>query len=151
HVPHRVRGDAGGDLSGKWDQRETEAFVGRVERELEMRAPGFAERVVGRHVLTPPMLEAEDANLVNGAVNGGTAPLHQQLAPRPTSGLGRAEPPMRGLSLAWAPAPPGGGVHGACGANAARAALFADRRQKILASLNPKNPDPATPKSVSRA
>jgi phytoene dehydrogenase-like protein len=134
HVPHRVRGDAGGDLSGKWDERETEAFVARVEREMEMRAPGFTDGIVGRHVLTPPMLEAEDANLVNGAVNGGTAQLHQQLIFRPTVGLGRAETPIRGLFLASASAHPGGGVHGACGANAARAALFAERRSRVLAS-----------------
>jgi phytoene dehydrogenase-like protein len=127
HVPHRVKGDAGGDLSGKWDERETEVFAERVERELELRAPGFTERIIGRHVVTPPMLEAEDANLVGGAVNGGTAQLHQQLIFRPTIGLGRAETPIRGLFLASASAHPGGGVHGAGGANAARAALFADR------------------------
>ena len=135
HVPHRVKGDAGGDLSGKWNERETDAFVSRVERELEIRAPGFTDRIVGREVATPPMLEATNANLVNGAVNGGTAQLHQQLIFRPTIGLGRAETPIRGLYLASASAHPGGGVHGACGANAARAALFAERRQRFLAGL----------------
>jgi phytoene dehydrogenase-like protein len=135
HVPRRVKGDVAGDLSGKWDERETEAFVARVERELEMRAPGFSERIVGRHVLTPAGLEAADANLVNGAVNGGTAQLHQQLIFRPTIGLGRAETPIRGLFLASASAHPGGAVHGACGANAARAALFAERRHKVLSGF----------------
>jgi phytoene dehydrogenase-like protein len=42
---------------------------------------------------------------------------------RPIPGLGRAETPIRGLYLASASAHPGGGVHGACGANAAHAAL----------------------------
>jgi phytoene dehydrogenase-like protein len=135
HVPHRVKGDAGGDLAGKWDERETEEFVARVERELEAGAPGFADRVVGRNVLTPPMLEAADANLVGGAVNGGTAQLHQQLIFRPTLGLGRAETPIRGLFLASASAHPGGGVHGACGANAARAALLAERRRNFFSGF----------------
>ena len=78
------------------------------------------------------MLEAADANLVGGAVNGGTAQLHQQLVFRPTLGLGRPETPVRGLYLASASAHPGGGVHGACGANAARSALMAERRRRAL-------------------
>jgi phytoene dehydrogenase-like protein len=132
HVPARVRGDAGGTLTGKWDDAEADAFADRMEAEIEARAPGFRTLVRGRHVLAPPALEAADANLVNGAINGGTAQLHQQLVFRPVPGLGRAGTPVRGLFLASASAHPGGGVHGACGANAARAALAADRRRRVL-------------------
>jgi phytoene dehydrogenase-like protein len=64
-----------------------------------------------------------DASLVGGSVNGGTAALDQQLIFRPIPGLGRANTPIRGLYLASASAHPGGSVHGACGMNAARAAL----------------------------
>jgi phytoene dehydrogenase-like protein len=128
HVPHQVRGDAGGDdIDGAWDESDTERFVERLEERVESYAPGFRSLVVGRHVLTPPALEAADANLVGGDVGGGTAQLHQQLVFRPVPGLGRAETPIRGLYLASASAHPGGGVHGACGANAARAALAHDR------------------------
>jgi phytoene dehydrogenase-like protein len=56
-------------------------------------------------------------------VNGGTANIHQQLVFRPVPGLGRPETPIDGLYLAGSSAHPGGGVHGAAGANAARAAL----------------------------
>jgi phytoene dehydrogenase-like protein len=135
HVPLRATGDAGGELTGKWDERETEAFADRVQAQLEARAPGFSGHVIDRHVFSPPMLEAADANLVGGAVNGGTAQLHQQLIFRPTIGLGRPETPIRGLYLASASAHPGGGVHGACGANAARAALAADRRRRALTAI----------------
>ncbi len=60
------------------------------------------------------------------AINGGTAAMHQQLFFRPTPGLGRADTPIDRLFLAGASAHPGGAVHGACGVNAARAALAAD-------------------------
>jgi phytoene dehydrogenase-like protein len=124
HVPRDVRGDAGGDdLRGTWDEREREAMADRMEAELERFAPGFRDRVLDRHVSAPPDLEAADANLVGGAINGGTAQLHQQLVLRPFPGLGRAATPVPRLFLASASAHPGGGVHGACGANAARAAL----------------------------
>jgi phytoene dehydrogenase-like protein len=83
--------------------------------------------VLARRVLGPRELEARNANLVGGAVNGGTSQLHQQLVFRPVPGWGRAETGIRGLYLASASAHPGGGVHGAAGSNAARAALAHDR------------------------
>ncbi len=131
HVPLEPRGDAGGTLRGKWDSEDTEAFADRIEAEIEARAPGFRARITGRHVLPPPALEALDANLTGGALGGGTMAFAQQLVFRPVPGLGRAETPIRGLFLASASAHPGGGVHGACGANAARAALGADRIRRL--------------------
>jgi phytoene dehydrogenase-like protein len=98
-------------------------MAGRIEQRIEEVAPGFRDRIIGRHVVGPHELEAANANLVGGAVNGGTSQLHQQLVFRPIPGLGRAETPIRGLYLASSSAHPGGGVHGACGSNAARAAL----------------------------
>jgi phytoene dehydrogenase-like protein len=123
HVPQRVKGDAGGELAGRWDAHEAETIAARVEAEVERRAPGFRALIRARHIFTPPALEAANANLAGGAVNQGTAQIHQQLVFRPTPGLGRAETPIARLFLAGASAHPGGGVHGAAGANAARAAL----------------------------
>jgi phytoene dehydrogenase-like protein len=132
HVPQRVRADAGGEgISGAWDEADTARFVDRMERVVERYAPGFRDRIVGRHVATPPLMQAEDPNLVGGAINGGTAQLHQQLVFRPVPGLGRPGTPVRQLWLASASAHPGGGVHGACGANAAKAALSSDRRRRV--------------------
>ena len=128
HVPQQVRGDAGDDgLTGTWDEREVERFVARVEAQIERRAPGFGALIRRRHVFTPPALEAANANLLGGAVNGGTAQVHQQVVFRPVPGLARPSTPLDGLWLAGASAHPGGGVHGAAGANAARAALKAWR------------------------
>ena len=78
---------------------------------------------MARHVQSPGDLEPENPNLVGGAINAGTSGLHQQLCSAPTPGLGRPETPIPGLYLAGASAHPGGGVHGACGWNAARVAL----------------------------
>ena len=128
HTPQEPRGDAGGEgLTGAWDERETGLFVERIESQIEELAPGFKALIRKRHVLTPRTFPLHDENLVNGALNGGTAQLHQQLIFRPTSALGRPETPIRRLYLGGASAHPGGGVHGSCGANAARAALKRSR------------------------
>ena len=127
HVPRRMAGSA----------EQLAEHVDRIEQTLEGLAPGFGASIAGRHVQTPGDLQAMDANLVHGAINGGTSYPHQQLFFRPTPGLGRPETPIPGLFLASAAAHPGGGVHGACGWNAARAALAASRpasrvRRKIV-------------------
>jgi len=122
HVPQRIRGDA--DFTGRWDSSEAERFADRMQAQVERAAPGFTSHIIRRRILAPPDIEARDANLVGGAVNGGTSALHQQLIFRPFPGLGRAETPVKSLYLASASAHPGGGVHGACGSNAARAALL---------------------------
>lgn len=124
HTPQKPRGDAGPDgLTGAWDERETELFVQRMEDQVEALAPGFKSLIRARHVFTPRTFPEANENLVNGAVNGGTAQVHQQVLFRPIGTLGRPETPIKGLYLGSASAHPGGGVHGACGANAARSAL----------------------------
>lgn len=122
HVPRGVR-------------FEPDAYADLIEARIEELAPGFGGLVKARHVMAPADLEAANANLRGGAVGGGTQQLHQQLVFRPTPGLGRPSTPVAGLYLAGSSAHPGAGVHGACGANAARAALAADRlRQTGLRS-----------------
>jgi phytoene dehydrogenase-like protein len=98
-------------------------MASRIEDQVERFAPGFRDRIAARHIAGPRELEAADANLVGGALNGGTAKLRQQLILRPVPGRGRPETPIRGLYLGSASAHPGGGVHGAPGAIAARALL----------------------------
>jgi phytoene dehydrogenase-like protein len=127
HVPQATRADAGGELSGRWDEAELERFAGRIEAEVERHAPGFRDVIAARYVQGPHELEAGNANLVGGAINGGTSKLYQQVVFRPVPGLGRPETPVRGLYLGSSSAHPGGGVHGAPGSNAARA-LLARRR-----------------------
>ncbi|HUQ62213.1 MAG TPA: NAD(P)/FAD-dependent oxidoreductase [Acidimicrobiales bacterium] len=139
HVPQRVRRDAGGNLKGVWDDAEGEAFAERVEAQIETLAPGFRDLVLGRYIGTPPTLEASNANLVGGAVNGGSSQIHQQLIFRPIPGLARSETPIRNLYLASASAHPGGGVHGAPGANAARGALAADKWKRRFRAVGARS------------
>ncbi len=122
HVPHGI----------DWTEGRVAEHVQRVQDVLERLAPGFADSIVGRHIQSPLDLEAANANLVGGATNGGTAGLHQQLFFRPSPGTGRPETPIAGLFLASASAHPGGGVHGACGWNAALAALGSAGRTGAL-------------------
>lgn len=151
HIPRRIEGDAGdGGLTGRWDEPERERFADRMADQVEVVAPGFRDRVLARHITTPQELEAMNANLVGGATNGGTAQLHQELVFRPIPGLGRNETPVAGLYLASASAYPSGGVHGACGANAARSALRAQgvlRRGAawVTGALSGRPPDPGRP------
>jgi phytoene dehydrogenase-like protein len=136
HVPQRVRGDADGDLTAGWKEKEQEVFADRIEAQIGRFAPGWQELVIGRRITAPGQFGASDANMIGGALNGGTSALHQQLMFRPTPGLGRPETPIAGLYLASSSAHPGGGVHGACGANAAHAALSAARTrlQRVAAA-----------------
>jgi len=128
HLPQRVKGDAGGDgISGEWTADDIARFSERIEARVEEHAPGFRDRIIARHCWAPRDLERANANLVNGDLSGGTASAHQQLIFRPIPGLSRAETPIKGLYLGSSSAHPGGGVHGACGANAARAAVAHER------------------------
>ena len=113
HVPSGVELDTG----------RLQAHVDVIEQLVERHAPGFRQLIVGRFIQMPSDLESANPSLLAGAINGGTAQLHQQLILRPTPGLGGAATPIDRLFLASCSAHPGGGVHGAPGANAARAAL----------------------------
>ncbi len=114
HLPRNVADDA-----------SAEKLAESVDQVIEEHAPGFRSAVIDRFVQRPSDLEASDANLHLGALNGGTAQLQQMLIFRPAPGMGRAETPVEGLYLGSASATPGGSVHGACGRNAANAALAA--------------------------
>jgi len=104
HVPH----------GSTIDMRE------RIEQQVERFAPGFRDCILARSVLDPAGFERHNPNLIGGDVIGGAHTLRQLLF-RPTRMLYRT--PLDGLYLCSASTPPGGGVHGMCGFNAARRAL----------------------------
>jgi phytoene dehydrogenase-like protein len=94
----------------------------RIESQVERFAPGFKDTILARSVMTPEALERHNANLIGGDITGG-ANMFSQLLARPAPRLNPYKTPAKGLYLCSASTPPGGGVHGMCGYNAARAAL----------------------------
>jgi phytoene dehydrogenase-like protein len=144
-VPRVIRGDAAGKIALSRSSGEREwlpPLIDRMEARIERLAPGFRDSILGRHCFGPSGLQSENANLSLGAIGGGTAQLHQQLIFRPVPGSGRSETPIPNLFLASASAHPGPGVHGAAGANAARAALlpFSRPRSVVFGRGRPTRP-----------
>ena len=91
-----------------------------IERQVERFAPGFRQTILARSTMAPADLERYNANLVGGDIGGGVQDLGQMFL-RPNSSLYRT--PRKGLYLCSSSTPPGGGVHGMCGYNAALAAI----------------------------
>jgi phytoene dehydrogenase-like protein len=106
HVPHGYDGNAEHILI---DQ-------------LERFAPGLRERIVATNVRGPAELQAHNANYIGGdIVTGANTP--KQILIRPRLSLSPYSTGIPGVYICSAATPPGGGVHGMCGYNAARAAL----------------------------
>lgn len=106
HVPHGYTGDA------------TDAVLAQIER----FAPGVRDRIVGMHVRTPSQIASENPNHVGGDIaTGANDPVQIVFRPRIAPDPYWTGAP--GVFLCSAATPPGAGVHGMCGFNAAGSAL----------------------------
>jgi len=92
----------------------------RLENQVERFAAGFRDCIMARRVFRPADLEAMDMNLIGGDIVGGASDLWQMLF-RPT--WRHYATSASDIYLCSASTPPGGGVHGMCGYNAALLAL----------------------------
>ncbi|NYG59130.1 phytoene dehydrogenase-like protein [Nocardioides daedukensis] len=106
HVPHAWPGDA------------TDAITAQIER----FAPGFRERIRQVHVRDTRGLEAHNANYVGGDIAAG-ANTAKQIVMRPRISVDPYATGIPGVYLCSSATPPGAGVHGMGGHNAANAAL----------------------------
>lgn len=92
-----------------------------IENQIERFAPGFKDRILARHTMNSRQLEDYNPNYVGGDIGGGIVDI-RQLFTRPVIG-----PPYNtsrnGFYMCSSSTPPGGGVHGMCGYNAAKTAL----------------------------
>jgi phytoene dehydrogenase-like protein len=103
----------------------------RIEAQIERFAPGFRDLVLARHSMDTAAMETHDANLVGGDIGGGSAKLTQFLR-RPAYSLRPWETPVPGLYICSASTPPGAGVHGMGGWQAAKLALSAKPTRAIV-------------------
>lgn len=110
---------------GDWDARRDE-LGDSVVRKIAAYAPGFADSIVARCVLTPLDLQ-RTFGITEGNIFHGDLGLDQLFFMRPLPGWCQYRTPVPGLYLCGAGAHPGGGVTGAPGFNAARR-MLADRR-----------------------
>jgi len=102
--------------------RSTLDMTGAIEAQIERFAPGFRDVVIARHTADSSWYEAYNPNMIGGDIAGGShAGLQLILRPRP--GVHPYKTPNPRLFMCSASTPPGGGVHGMCGMNAAEAAL----------------------------
>jgi phytoene dehydrogenase-like protein len=109
-------------IEGGWESAR-ERFADSIEARIEELAPGFRSHILARAITAPPDLEAMNANLIGGDLGGGSAQIQHQLFMRPIFPYFRYRTPIRRLYLGSSYTHPGAGVHGACGRNAALAAL----------------------------
>ncbi len=87
-----------------------------IEAQVERFAPGFRDHIIARHRMSPLDLERQNSNLVGGDIGGGTQSLRRLLR------TGKGKPystPLKGVYICSSSTPPGAGVHGMCGYNAA--------------------------------
>lgn len=93
-----------------------------IENQIERFAKGFKECIIAKHVTSPSSLESYNANYIGGDINGGAATLWQ-LVSRPVLSTNPYKTPLKDVYLCSSSTPPGGGVHGMCGYNAAQSYL----------------------------
>ena len=94
----------------------------RIEKQVERFAPGFGDRILGRHAFNAAEMEVYNPNYVGGDINGGVCDIGQ-IFTRPALRLSPYRTSRKGIYICSSATPPGGGVHGMCGSHAADRAL----------------------------
>ena len=94
----------------------------RIEAQMERFAPGFRDLILARSTRTPADFHHNNANCIGGDITGGVMTI-DQLFTRPTARLTPYSTPNKAIWICSASTPPGAGVHGMCGFNAAKAVL----------------------------
>lgn len=94
-------------------------FSGIIENQIERAAPGFKDTILARTTMNTVQLQEWNPNLIGGDINGGRQDI-TQLFTRPIAKLSPYSTPDSRVYICSSSTPPGGGVHGMCGFNAAK-------------------------------
>ncbi|NEY89380.1 phytoene desaturase family protein [Tabrizicola oligotrophica] len=109
-VPGTIRGDAKGEIAATdWDAAAG-PMAERALDILERYAPGTRAKILGRRVVTPRDLEADNPNLVGGDQVCGSHHLAQHFLFRPVRGHADGSTPLQNLHLTGAGVWPGAGT-----------------------------------------
>jgi phytoene dehydrogenase-like protein len=106
HVPNGSRSD----------------MTAAIENQIERFAPGFKNLILAKHTMSPAQMEDYNPNYIGGDINGGVIDIGQ-LFTRPALRCSPYKTSAKGIYICSASTPPGGGVHGMCGYNAAKKVL----------------------------
>lgn len=93
-----------------------------IENQIEKYAPGFKEKIIGKHAYHAMDMEAYNPNYIGGDINAGVQDITQVFT-RPALRLSPYRTSAKGVYICSASTPPGGGVHGMCGYHAAQRVL----------------------------
>jgi phytoene dehydrogenase-like protein len=100
----------------------TQDMTASIEDQVERFAPGFRDRIIGRHTMNAMEMEAYNPNYIGGDINGGIQDVWQHFA-RPVLSTSPYRTSAKGIYICSSSTPPGGGVHGMCGYQAALRAI----------------------------
>lgn len=100
----------------------TETMKEQIIDQIERYAPGFRDIIISSSTMTSVDFEKYNPNYIGGDINGGAQNL-KQLFGRPLLKWDPYKLPVDHLYICSSSTPPGGGVHGMCGFNAATSVL----------------------------
>ncbi|QDG77364.1 NAD(P)/FAD-dependent oxidoreductase [Labrenzia sp. PHM005] len=109
-APGEIRGDAAGEIAAMNWQDAAEPFAERALDILETYAPGTRAKIIGKHIVSPMDLEADNPNLVGGDQVCGSHHLNQHFLFRPFRGHADGNTPIANLHHTGAAVWPGAGT-----------------------------------------
>ena len=109
-APGTIRGDAAGRIAATDWAEAAEPFAERALDILERHAPGTRAKILGKRIVSPAELEADNPNLVGGDQICGSHHLAQNFLFRPARGHADGSTALQDLHLTGAAVWPGAGT-----------------------------------------